>query len=226
MFTTLFWIKGILAPVMVLSVSFLQRRFGDRFGGWLIGLPITTGPFILIYGIQEGVSFAGHTARGVLLGQVALIVFCWAYAFAALRTPWHLAIAIGTLACLATGYLLTQVKVSPWISTPALIATWLISMKWWPHSDLPEEKITPPRWELPIRILVTLALLISLSALAPHVGAKVAGALSSYPVIASVLGAFNQRRFGPAATVATLRGLMQTLPFTFAIIFTLGLLLR
>ena len=225
MFTTLFWIKVLIAPAMVLSVSYLQRRFGDRFGGWLIGLPITTGPFILVIGIQEGVSFAGHTVRGILLGQIALIVFCWVYAYAALRAPWHLAILTGTFACLFTGYLVTQIKVSTVVSTPALILSWLIAMKWWPHSGLPAEKITPPRWELPVRILVTLALLVGLSALAPHVGAKVAGALSTYPVIASVLGAFNHRRFGPAATVSTLRGLMQTLPFTVGIIFALGLVL-
>jgi len=54
----------------------------------------------------------------------------------------------------------------------------------------------------------------------------VAGALSTYPVIASVLGAFNQRRFGAAATVSTLRGLMQTLPITIGIIFLLSLVLR
>jgi len=77
-----------------------------------------------------------------------------------------------------------------------------------------------------VRILVTLTLLVSLSALAPHIGAKLAGALSTYPVIVSVLGTFNQKRFGAAATVSTLRGLMQTLPITIGIIFALGLVLR
>ena len=91
---------------------------------------------------------------------------------------------------------------------------------------MPTLKLSPPKWELPVRILVTLVLLVSLSALAPHVGAKAAGAMSTYPVIASVLGAFNQRRFGATATVSTLRGLMQTLPITMGIIFALGLILR
>jgi hypothetical protein len=67
--------------------------------------------------------------------------------------------------------------------------------------------------------------LISLSALAPHLGAKLAGALSTYPVLISVLGVFNHRRFGPGVTIATLKGLMQTLPITMAIIFVLGLVL-
>ena len=226
MFTALFYLKVAIAPVIVLSVSYLQRRFGDRFGGWLIGLPITTGPFLLIIGIQEGVVFAGKTAHGVLLGQMALIVFCWAYARAALRNSWLVALSIGTLACLATGLIVTSFKFSIWVSAPALILLWLLVMRLWPKDGSFTQKISPPRWEIPVRIVVTLVLLVSLSALAPHVGAKVAGALSTYPVIASVLGAFNQRRFGAAATVSTLRGLMQTLPITMAIIFFLSLVLR
>jgi hypothetical protein len=226
MFTSLFLLKVLLAPVIVLSVSYLQRRFGDRFGGWLLGLPITTGPFIFIIALQEGIVFAGHTTHGVLLGQIALITFCWSYAFAALRTPWYQALAVGTLVCLSTGYLVTTVKVPIVVSDFFLLAVWAAGMRWWPRTNLPPQKILTPKWELPVRILVTLTILTSLSALAPHVGAKVAGALSTYPVIASVLGAFNQRRFGPGATVATLRGLMQTLPITMGIIFFLGLVLR
>ena len=225
-FTTLFYLKVVVGPLMVLSVTFLQRRYGDRFGGWLIGLPITTGPFILIICIQEGVAFGGRTTHGVLLGQIALIAFCWAYAYAALRAEWYSAILIGTLVCLIVGYFVTQIKISVWVTMIVLTVIWLIAMKWWPHSNLLEAKITPPHWELPVRVLATLTLLVSLSALAPHVGAKVAGALSTYPVIASVLGTFNQKRFGPAATIATLRGLMQTLPITIAIIFLLSLVLH
>lgn len=225
MFTSLFFLKVAIAPMIVLSVSYLQRRHGDRFGGWLIGLPITTGPFIFIIALQEGTAFAAHTTRGVLLGQMALIVFCWSYAYAALRTPWYLALTLGTAACLLAGLVVTQVKVSIWISTPTLVLTWLVAMKWWPSGGAITQKISPPKWELPVRILVTLILLISLSAAAPHVGAKVAGALSTYPVIASVLGAFNHKRFGAEVTVGTLRGLMQTLPITMGIIFALGIVL-
>jgi hypothetical protein len=225
-FTTLFYLKIVIGPFMVLSVTYLQRRFGDRFGGWLIGLPITTGPFILIISIQEGAAFGGRTTHGVLLGQIALIAFCWIYAKAALRCNWLTAILCGSVACLTVGYCVTQVKVATWVSTGVLIILWIVAMKFWPHSTHSSQKITPPRWELPVRVVVTLLLLLSLSALAPHLGAKVAGAVSTYPVIASVLGTFNQRRFGPAATVATLRGLMQTLPITIGAIFLLSLVLH
>ena len=142
MFTALFYLKVAIAPVIVLSVSYLQRRFGDRFGGWLIGLPITTGPFLLIIGIQEGVVFAGKTAHGVLLGQMALIVFCWAYARAALRNSWLVALSIGTLACLATGLIVTSFKFSIWVSAPALILLWLLAMRLWPKDGSFTQKIS------------------------------------------------------------------------------------
>ena len=225
MFTSLFFLKITIAPVMILGVSYLQRRYGDRVGGWLLGLPITTGPFILIIGVQEGRIFAARSIHGVLLGQIALITFSWSYALVAARTRWFLAIAIATLTCLATGYLVTELHMPFWLSTALLITTWLAATTWWPRSAFPEVKVATPHWELPVRIIVSLVVLISLSALAPHLGAKLAGALSTYPVLISVLGVFNHRRFGPGVTIATLKGLMQTLPITMAIIFALGVVL-
>jgi len=225
-FTTLFYLKLVIGPVIVFSVSYLQRRFGDRFGGWLIGLPITTGPFIFIVSLQQGIAFGGHTARGILLGQMALVAFCWVYAQCVLRYSWLPAILLATLATVLVGYLVTAFKVSQWVSTPILILFWLICMRFWPKSAIEVQKISHPNWELPIRVIFTMTIMVGLSALAPHVGAKIAGSLSTYPVIASVVGAFNQRRFGPAATISTLRGLMQTLPITMAIIFGLSLILR
>jgi len=225
-FTTLLYLKLAIGPVIVFSVSYLQRRFGDRFGGWLIGLPITTGPFILIVCLQEGIAFGGHTARGILLGQMALIAFCWVYAQCVLRLSWLPAIILATFATVLVGYLVTAFKVSDWVTTPILILFWLICMRFWPKSAGEVQKISHPHWELPIRIIFTITLMVGLSALAPHLGAKIAGALSTYPVIASVIGAFNHRRFGPSATISTLRGLMQTLPITMTIIFGLALVLR
>jgi hypothetical protein len=225
MFTSLFILKITIAPLMILGVSYLQRRYGDRVGGWLLGLPITTGPFILIIGVQEGRIFAARSIHGVLLGQIALITFSWSYALVAPRTRWYFAITIATLTCLATGFLVTELRMPFWLSSALLITTWLAATTWWPRSAFPEVKVATPNWELPVRIIVSLAVLISLSALAPHLGAKLAGALSTYPVLISVLGVFNHRRFGPGVTIATLKGLMQTLPITMAIIFVLGLVL-
>ena len=99
---------------------------------------------------------------------------------------------------------------------------WTIAIKNWPPATTLPQKVTPPSWELPARVLVTLVVLFGLSTLAPHLGANISGAFSTYPVIASVISAFNHRRYGPAATTATLRGLMETLPFTIAFVSILA----
>jgi hypothetical protein len=210
---------------MVLLVHYLQTNYGHVIGGRLIGLPITTGPFILIICLQEGNVFGARVSHGILLGQIALTMFCWIYAIASASLNWWISLAIATSTALVTGYITTQFRISTWQVIFILLTVWTIAMKNWPQSPTKSDKVTPPAWELPARVLVTFAVLFGLSSLAPHLGANISGALSTYPVIASVISAFNHRRYGPAATMATLRGLMQTLPFTIAFVSILAYLL-
>lgn len=219
--SSLLLLKLFLAPILVGLVSYIQGRWGDGIGGRLIGLPLTTGPFIFIIYIQDGAPFAARAAHGVLVGQVALIVFSWVYAVSALKMSWGRALATGTIACLVTGALLTSFEIPLYVLLPMLLSDWLLATKFWP-AYVVEPKITQiPRWELPARLLVTVVLIVTLTGTASILGPRVAGALSTYPVIISVLGAFSQRRHGPHSTVATLHGLMQSLPITIAIMTTL-----
>ncbi len=222
---SLLLLKLFLAPLFVALVSFIQKRWGDGIGGRLIGLPLTTGPFVYIIYIQEGASFAGQAAHGVLVGQVSLVIFAWVYSFCALRMNWAQALSIGTLACISSGALLTSFHIPLQILLPILIATWLLATKFWPTFANPPRTNSAPRWELPTRLVVTVLLILFLTGFASLMGPRVAGALSTYPVITSVLGAFNQRRFGPGATVATLQGMIQTLPLTIIIMSALTIFL-
>lgn len=215
-------LKLFLAPFFVALLGYIQRRWGDGIGGRLIGLPITTGPFIFIIYIQEGAPFAARAAHGVLVGQVALMVFSWVYAMAALRMSWGRALATGSAAYLLAGMVLTSFEIRLYILLPLLIGTWLIAWNYWP-SYINEPRLSePPRWEMPARLVVTVVLIVTLTGAASILGPRVAGALSTYPVIISVLGAFSQRRHGPNSTVATLHGLMQSLPITIAIMTILA----
>jgi hypothetical protein len=223
--SSLLLLKFFLAPFFVALLSFIQRRWGDGIGGRLIGLPLTTGPFIFIIYIQEGPSFAARAAHGVLVGQVALIVFSWIYASSALQMSWARALATGTFACLATGALLTSFEIPLYVLLPLLIASWLIATKFWPSYTTELQTSESPRWELPARLLVTVILIFTLTGMASLLGPRVAGALSTYPVIISVLGAFSQRRHGANSTVATLHGLMQSLPVTISIMTVLAVAL-
>lgn len=223
--SSLFLLKLFLAPFFVALLSYIQRRWGDGLGGRLIGLPLTTGPFLFIIYLQEGSTFAARAAHGVLVGQVALIVFSWVYATSALKLPWGRALAVATFSVLPTGALLTSFEIPLYILLPLLGLSWTTAWKFWPpHVSAPRTSRTP-RWELPARLLVTVVLIVTLTGTASFLGPRVAGALSTYPVIISVLGAFNHRRHGAHSTVATLRGLMESLPITISIMTILALVL-
>ena len=223
--SSLLLLKLFLAPFFVALLSYIQRRWGDGIGGRLLGLPLTTGPFVFIIYVQEGAPFAARAAHGVLIGQVALIAFSWVYASSALRMSWGRALTTGTYACLAMGALLTSFEIHLYILLPLLITSWLLAMRFWPTYTTSPRASEIPRWELPARLLVTVILILILTGMASVLGPRLAGALSTYPVIISVLGAFNQRRHGPNSTVATLHGLIKSLPITISIMTVLSVVL-
>jgi hypothetical protein len=65
-----------------------------------------------------------------------------------------------------------------------------------------------PRWDIPARVVVATSLVLGITALAPHLGPRLSGLVSTYPVFATVLAAFSHHARGPAAALRVLRGLM------------------
>jgi hypothetical protein len=67
---------------------------------------------------------------------------------------------------------------------------------------------TPPRWDLPARMLAATGVVFAVTAAAPVIGAQLAGLLSPLPVFGIVLAVFSHRAHGPAAAVGVLDGLV------------------
>lgn len=204
-------------------VSKIQNRWGNKIGGRFIGLPITTGPFVVVIWVQEGRSFAAHAAHGAVVGQISLIIFLWVYAYAALRLSWIPALAVATIACLASGVIATSREIPIQILIPIVYGTWFVALKYWPKFTPIDQTEATPRWELPARLVTTVVLIFVLSELATYLGPNLAGALASYPVIITVLGSFSQRRNGPTAHVATMYGLVQVIPLAITILTILAI---
>jgi len=218
-------LKLFLAPFFVWIISVLQGRYNARLGGLFLGLPLTTGPFLLIIGLQEGRSFAKTAAHGVLVGQLSLIVFCFVYALAAKSLNWKRSIFIATIAVWSSGYFFNLINFSNLGVAMTLFFVWAISLGLFPKYEKPTEKVVAPKWELPVRLITTVVLIFLLTATANILGSRVSGALSTYPTIITVLGAFSHRRNGPKYLIATLHALIQALPITSLIMIGLTLIL-
>jgi hypothetical protein len=64
-------LKLVLTPVLIGGASLAGRRFGPSVGGWLVGLPLTSGPIAFFLTLDHGHSFAA-AAVGVALAIQAV----------------------------------------------------------------------------------------------------------------------------------------------------------
>jgi hypothetical protein len=204
-----------LAPLIVLLASLVQRQAGPRRGGRVIGLPLTTGPFLAVLCLQYGRGMAAQAAVGVVAGQLVVVGFCLAYAHLAqaqVRPLWALvgALAAGAVAGIALA------PVRPlWIATAAVLAVVAIGLATFPTTASPSQASTSEtKWtrQTVVRMAVTGAIVAGLATGARLLGPYLAGVLSSAPVILSVLVPATHRSAGAPAAAELLRGTLASLP--------------
>ena len=90
--------KLILVPTLIAAVTLAARRWGPRVAGLLTSLPVVGGPILVIYALEQGDVFAARAAEATLLGLIAVVAFCIAYATVAMRARWPLSVLSGWLA--------------------------------------------------------------------------------------------------------------------------------
>lgn len=217
---SLLLIKILLSTFLVGAATLVQRRYGHRASGFLVGLPITTAPYLLLVALEHGTRFTIHSAQGVLQGQIALVLFIAAYGHAPQTWAWWLTLSSATVLCLLVTFLISQYLFPPLATFAVLVFMWWSAIKTWPTEAtarstvtlLQDNPVEYASWELPARLLVTLTILVGLTEIAPRLGATLAGGLATLPVISLVLCGATHRRFGPVGPRQFLRGLLMSLP--------------
>src|SRR5438445_13039399 len=86
-------LKLVVTPVLIAGATLAGRRWGDRLSGWLVGLPLTSGPVVFFLAIDEGSRFATTAALAVLPGTISQAAFAVAYARVGVRAGWPMATA-------------------------------------------------------------------------------------------------------------------------------------
>lgn len=210
--------KLTLTPALIGGISLAARRFGPRAGGALAGLPWTSSTLSIFLALEHGDAFARGAARGTESAVPAVIVFCFVYALLA-RSGWYVSLPVGILAFLASIF----VAVRWW--DPGIIAGFVVSLLalvlavvTFPRSALKAGRPPPPPWDIPMRMVAATALVLLLTAFAKVLGPDWTGALSPFPVFASVLGVFIHRHDGPDAARGFLWGVLMGL-ISFATFF-------
>jgi uncharacterized membrane protein (GlpM family) len=199
--------KILLAPTFVMGASLAARRYGARIGGLVGGLPVVAGPILLVFALSHGRAFAADAAAGTLLGIVSLLAFIVVYARLATRARWAASLILGWGAFFAmTGALSTlTVGIDPALAVVlGAVALTLLVLPRVQGERLSAVRL--PAWDLPMRGLSALALVLALTALAGQLGAKLSGLLAPFPVIASVLAVFTHAQHGQQDLLRIMRG--------------------
>jgi hypothetical protein len=207
--------KLVLTPLLIASASLAGRRWGALLSGWLIALPLTSGPIALFIALDLGPTAGAAAATGALVGATAQVAFALAYVGASRRWGWVASLGAASLAFVGATIMVAFVvpPEPPLLFGLALVvvAAGLAILRQRP-ADAPLEVIQPGRWDIPARAIVATTLVLLISASAPIIGGHAAGVIATYPVYISVLTSFAHRLAGPGQAIAVVRGLLLGLP--------------
>src|SRR5258707_12805186 len=147
-------LKLVLAPIIIGSASLAGRKWGPAVSGWVVGLPLTSGPVAFILAISHDTTFAFGAIRGTLSGGFSLIAFCLTYAWLARKFNWVIT-ALGSLLVFAGMTAILQNMDMPFIPLFfAIVLVILIGLSVMPNQDeLELIQSAPSQCDIPARIL-------------------------------------------------------------------------
>lgn len=202
-------LKVGLTPLLIGGATLAARRWGPTVGGWLIALPLTSGPVLFFMAVDHGPAFAANAAVGSLIGLAAIAGFCVAYAAADRRWGAGVSLACAAGAFVVVGVALHAVVGAPlWLVTAVVIAAIAGAPLVIPRSGIPHEPLSHPAWDLPARMAVATTLVVAITAAAPILGPSWSGLVATFPVYLAVMTAFTHRHVGRAAADDVLRGIL------------------
>lgn len=198
--------KILLTPALIVAILLVRRRWGAAASGWLLGLPLISGPVSVLLFVEHGQRFALDAAQGTLTGLIASATFCATYAIVSERRTWLVALAVSFAAFFATAWLLEPVQLD-WVRSGLLVAgaLTLLARSVGPH--VAASAPSPPRKrEITAQIVVSCALVALITTFAGELGPHLAGMLAPLPVISAVMATASMRRSEESCAHDMLRG--------------------
>lgn len=208
---SVFYLKVLVTPLLMLGISLASRRWGAKVGGLLSGLPVTSALVMLFLSLEQGAAFATQAVPGALAGLAAVQASYLCYfhvtrkvpalagSVAALTSYTVIAWAISRLGSLSLSVLSTVVILSLIIFTTSKESQI-------PASGLGKTLRPVPRWIIPMRMLTATLLLLAITASADWLGPVASGLLAPVPVIAWPLAVFAHVQGGREELSAIVRG--------------------
>lgn len=219
----IFWLKLILVPSLIGSVSLAGRRWGPIISGWFIAFPLTSGPIVFFLALEQGDAFASRAAQGTMMGLISVAAFCLVYSSLAFRLAWFQCFLASCLTFFASTLVLELISIPPMLVFPVVICVLALVSICLPRRSHLESHFDFSLWDIPLRMVAATILVVLLTESAELLGPRLSGLLTPFPLFTSVLAIFTHRTQGADSVAQLLRGLLVGL-FTFAIFFLVVML--
>jgi len=210
--------KLVLVPVLIGLVSISSRKWGALIGGWLIGLPLTSGPVAFFLALEQGDAFISAASKEIMMGIISVFMFALAYTWGASRSKWGLSLTAGLSAYFITTLILERISLPLIVGFVVVLAALLITLRLMPHVAATKASSQIGLWEIPARMVSATILVIVITGVANRLGPQLTGLLTPFPIYATILAVFTHRAEGWPQSVRLLRGVV-TGSFTFATFF-------
>ena len=211
--------KLLSAPVLILILTLLVRKYGPRVGGLALGVPLVAGPISIFMALDHGAGFASTAAIGSLLGQASACVYCFAFAAASRRLPALPSVLAAVIAYAACAALLNT---HTWTLGPALALLLTLALLGVLIPAAPGDARTTvpsPWWDLPLRLLLAPVIILTITTLSEHLSPQLSGIIAPVPVMILILGAFTLHRRGPTDAAIMMKAVVVG-SLSFAAFFT------
>jgi hypothetical protein len=221
--------KLILVPALIVAITLATRRWGPRIGGFLTALPVVTGPTLCFYAIEQGPAFGARAATGTLLALNAVVTYGVVYSRLSVRHRWPLTLVAGWLAFLAAAAALYFVPQSATFGLVFVAGSCLVGARLLPDIDRepvgdrrgdaaaqPSARVATvplehPSWDIPLRVVAAVTLVVMLTSVAAWLGPSLSGLLTPFPLATAILAAFTHAQRGSRAVLAFFHGFIPAL---------------
>jgi hypothetical protein len=228
-------LKIAATPLLVAAVTLAARRWGPTVGGLLMGLPWFTGPVLLVLVLDRGLEFGVAATIGIELGVVCISAFMLAYGLLAAVWRWPASLTGAAAAFFASAAAMTEPAVQPWITPAPIPPLWattglavvslggVLALLPRPRGIIRLEAL--PWWDIPARMAFAAGVVTAAVLSAETLGPRLAGIISTFPVIVLVVVVFTHHRSGADAVRHFLRGVAAALIGFVAFFLVVGLTL-
>jgi len=211
-------LKLVLTPLLTGLVSFAGRRWGPVVSGWLVGLPLTSGPIALFLALELGNTFAAKAAQGSLAGLISLAAFCLTYNWLSFHIHWLVCMLLGWCAFFVVTFFLQFLVVPLLITFVGVLCCLALTLRFSQEKQRDIPSIKPAAWDIPLRMIVATIFVLTLTGFANLLGPRLSGLLAPFPIYATILAVFTHRVLGAYSARRLLHGVI-TGAFSFAIFF-------